>query len=37
MVAMSEEWHGVHRGQVVEVGKGLITFESWVLRNKRKR
>jgi len=34
MVAMSDEWHGVHRGQVVEIGKGLITFESWVLRNK---
>ena len=37
LVAMSEEWYGVHHGEVVEVGKGLITFESWVQRIKRKR
>jgi phosphoserine phosphatase len=29
LVQMSDEWHGVCKGQVVEVGRGLITFESW--------
>jgi phosphoserine phosphatase len=32
LVNMGAEWHGVRHGEVVKVGQGLITFESWAKR-----